>query len=612
MPQIPEAPIARPINMPEMSPQIAGEGWGAVAKGAEQLSLSMEHAAAVERAIAQADNHKLALKAANDIDDDMNQMTEHFEKRTDYEQFPGALQQYKEGLDEKYSSQYSNDPNLWNAIKTHLDSKYINREHAVKMKGVALMTSDYKIKLDLNLQKQAQAVSDAPNPALAEAAENDGYIALDTAVTDHILTQEEANKKKEGFLKTIDETAVINGIKGNDVARAEQTLKDLKENPEMYSHLTTVEKANLIAHGENHVEILKNKQDRQTGELAVNSSLGALENKYTLSDGTMDYATARKEMGTIDFRKKYGLLDVNGNPNRKLINEADSYLNAKEADEKRGKMDTKTKEAEGVIQAIVNGQYGKANQLLKKSSVLQTEPEGLQLSNAIRISSKRTDEDVSSHQDASQYVKINNMIDSQDDPKKIQDEIINANMKQATKHKLLDRLDTRLAKDINHGMSVGNKFLSSQIAPSKGALLPSIPAETARAAEAQQDLQKWVLDENKKAVDGKRIPLTTDQIYQHAVDIAPHYRMKIDEKVKAMQDSVKSDKPSLWDRITGKPQYNNDDLEFTAKQESKRQGKTVSIDDVKKLLEKKKNASRPTGTVSSSGESAGFTGEPLP
>ena len=92
-------------------------------------------------------------------------------------------------------------------------------------------------------------------------------------------------------------------------------------------------------------------------------------------------------------------------------------------------------------------------------------------------------------------------------------------------------------------MVTANTFLRGQIAPRTGTLLPSIPEQEKLAADAQEELQKWTTDENKKFLEGKRaLPLTSTDIYDHAVEIAPRYHMPLDEQAKHLKESAHPDK----------------------------------------------------------------------
>ena len=195
------------------------------------------------------------------------------------------------------------------------------------------------------------------------------------------------------------------------------------------------------------------------------------------------------------------------------------------------------KEAGDAIKLIVGRKYGDAAKLISNSKYLKNSPEALTLSNAIRTWGKRSDDDISNHSDRAEYLRINKMIDEGEDPAKIQKEIVNTNkIKSGTAYKLLDRLDKGLETDVKHGVTTSNHILSTLISPSKGTGIPVTPEMTDRVSGAQQELQTWALGENKKAVEGKRTPLTSAEIVAHAKEIAPNYQMTVDQQMKSVKE----------------------------------------------------------------------------
>ena len=71
--------------------------------------------------------------------------------------------------------------------------------------------------------------------------------------------------------------------------------------------------------------------------------------------------------------------------------------------------------------------------------------------------------------------------------------------------------------------------------------MPSIPEEEARAAKGQQALHDWVTTQKKLATAGKRGPVTEKEIFDHAVEIAPVYRMGLPEKIEFQNKQVQED-----------------------------------------------------------------------
>jgi hypothetical protein len=574
MPEIPLAPRAKEVQIPEMSPGMAGAPYAAVEKSAEKGGALAQYGEKIYRAIQSAEDHVAALKAENTINGDIEGLVESYAQRTDYGNFSGDIEKQSADLLKKHQEMLGSNERVWSHVEPFLGAKINSAKRTVEMKRLKLLVEDGKYQLDISADEASQQYADLTRQidssaggtkeklmAQREAVTNEYDMKLLDASSKHIINEHDMHERQQKFLKKREEAEVIMGLKNNDPLLIARTLGKIEAGA--YKNIDPKEMANFQTYGENRLEVVKNKIDREQGELAVNVSIGKLESRWQNTDGSFDFASAERELQTPAFRQDNGLLDKNGNPNRKLINELETYLHAKFSDTERIQREGKEKEATGVIQAIVGGRLGEASKLLKQSKFLKGTPEGLQLLNGIRTWGKRTDEDIGSHEDRAEYLRIQEKIDMGDYDGAKKDIVGTNHLKSGTAFALLNRLDTRQNKDINHGLTTANKFLREQIAPSKGAFLPAIPAETEKAADAQQALQKWVTDENKKALEGKRIPVTTEEIFNKAKEMAPHYRMKIDEKVQSIKESLKSGKPSTWEKVKGffVPHY-----EGTAKQ----------------------------------------------
>jgi hypothetical protein len=88
-------------------------------------------------------------------------------------------------------------------------------------------------------------------------------------------------------------------------------------------------------------------------------------------------------------------------------------------------------------------------------------------------------------------------------------------------------------------MSAGDKLLHSQIAPAKSEFELSGPRHQEKSSEAQQALSDWVKEENGKAQKGSRKPLTEAEIYQHAKEMLPQYRVTAAEDLEDMYEQAR-------------------------------------------------------------------------
>jgi hypothetical protein len=252
-----------------------------------------------------------------------------------------------------------------------------------------------------------------------------------------------------------------------------------------------------------------------------------------------------------------GLVDANGNPDRKRINEVESYFRGREMDQKQVERNAHDKEEKDIGDLFVKRDYTAVKKALQNPDSKLTGDERRGWSEVVDRKLKRTDDDIGKHEDASEYLRINEMMDTDSDPKDIKKAILSSeHMKTTTQEKLLDRLDRKKDKDEAGGMSRANKYLRSQIAPSKGLMGASVPEEEARAAVAQQDLLEWVGTQRNLAATGKRDALTQREIFEHAQQMTPHYQMSMDEKIGSMTKQFQkkdSKQPQQDSPLKGKP-----------------------------------------------------------
>ena len=346
-------------------------------------------------------------------------------------------------------------------------------------------------------------------------------------VKSNLLNPDIVNRRLQAREKNVQESYITNLTGGNnpvdiqhgiDILNAKDSTDTDKIDPE--------KKAIMKEKAEEHLEKVQNKVDN---EKAMNVALGLIQSNH----GDADLALAEFNKNT-DLQKAMGANTYQ--KTRQLLND---HIEDKDRFEK----EEAKKEYEQASQAIIHRKYAEAEKIINNSKYLQKTGEGLTLTNAIRTWRKRTDDDISGHEDRADYVRLNKMIDEGEDPEKIQKEIIKTNhLKSGTAFKLLDRLDKNLETDVKHGITTSNHLLSTLISPAKNLNIPVVPEMTEKIAGAQQELQTWALGENKKAKEGKRTPLTSSEIVEHAKELAPHYQMTVDQQMKAVKEYMKPDK----------------------------------------------------------------------
>ena len=526
--EIPREISAAEVDRPKMAPGEAASGETAVAAfGAEMEQTSFYGA-----------RQELVLQGAQDRVDasaleakyrDMYETKAEGLDKVPYRDY----QKYAQQSIDEVTKEFQNDPiakdnpRLQSLFSPHLEDYARTFQHATHLRYVKELQRDGYAQFDNEIGRYEQDAAQLPAGAGRDAIFKEMDAKAQDFVKSNLLNPDIVNRRLQAREKNVQESYITNLTGGNnpvdiqhgiDILNAKDSTDTDKIDPE--------KKAIMKEKAEEHLEKVQNKVDN---EKAMNVALGLIQSNH----GDADLALAEFNKNT-DLQKAMGANTYQ--KTRQLLND---HIEDKDRFEK----EEAKKEYEQASQAIIHRKYAEAEKIINNSKYLQKTGEGLTLTNAIRTRRKRTDDDIGTHEDRKDYARINKLID-EGKYKEAEDAIIKSgHIKTPTADRLFDRLNMRGQKDINHGLTTANTFLRGQIAPSKGALLPAIPEQEKLAADAQEELQKWTTDENKKFLEGKRaLPLTSTDIYDHAVEIAPRYHMPIDEQVKHIKESAHPDK----------------------------------------------------------------------
>jgi len=199
------------------------------------------------------------------------------------------------------------------------------------------------------------------------------------------------------------------------------------------------------------------------------------------------------------------------------------------ADEKKVAHD---KEERTIGELFVSGDYGAIIPALKRSQNL-TGDELASWTTKVKEATK-VDKKVDDTARSIEIIKINHMIDTNEDPAKIYGYIAgNPNLNTQDYEQYINKVDTKLGSEITAGRSDGNTIIHGLIFPKVGlnAAYQNTPLQTQRTAEAQLALDDWI----KEQTSAKKT-LTRQDIKRKAIAIGQEYSISFAEMNKYQQE----------------------------------------------------------------------------
>jgi len=501
-----------------------------------------------------------ALRLRNEIEKGQEEIADSYSGRTDFENFDKDLNKGFSGLRERVKPKYQS--NEINFVYQSLMSK-AERDlgKVVKAKKYKVMEEEGKILFNDHYEDAAKDYADAhlsedvlsgkmtvqeKKDKIRSEVESEGLILQRDNGIDPLWM----NSKVKGFEKVAQEGIIVraNNSENPNVIRNTMLALDKGEFQTLDPKETEIYKGHL----QNRLEQIDKKAEAEADKISIQNGYNDLKNKFTDTNGITDYNSVSKMLNDTNYQNKMGLrvetkhsLEIALRSEELGIKE----INKKQHDDEESKIQTGISLGDPKSLSNIRGaKYITADEKQKWEDVLTK-----------RL--KKSDEDINSREDVQNYIRINKMIDLGVDPKVIKDTIATTvDMKTATRYKLIDRVDNELEGAVKQGMKAGNQLLHSQIAPSKGAMMPTIPAEEAASQKAQMALSEWVRTQQKLVVDGKRKPLTQKEIYDQAVDMVSTggYQIPTVDKLDIIheemkKESQKSKKISLENKVVPTP-----------------------------------------------------------
>jgi hypothetical protein len=525
-----------------MSPEAAGAGYGAIEAAAGQVDRQAMFGLAVAQRIQAAGDQVLASRAENEISADIDTALQSYRQRTDYEAFTGDVQATGEELKKKYQAAYSGNPRVWNALEPYLDGRIRQFRNTIETKRIDLLTQDGRFQLDKAKDDTAQKISQAATPEENEAARNEFQLKTLAAEKTGIITKEQGYELRERLDLDAEKAEVIGGLRSTDPRSIVHTLDKIDRH-----EFKTLEardpdwltSARMTA--ENWLTTVSDKQQKMQDELSVNAAIGNLQETWTLPDGSVDYPAARKQLGSREFQKQFGLVDENGNPQRTRIQQAENYLKAFEGQTKDAEKQVHDKFEKDIGLMYLKGNYAGVLKTLGSPDNVLTGDETRTWTDAVREKQKAGAADPA--QAALAIIRANDMIAKGEDPNAIRSFIVrNPALDKTDKEQYINKLESKLGGEIEEGRRLGYADIKDIIVPPARAFsldaMIQTPQQTVAIKKAQMALDGWI-DAQVKA--GKPLKASEIRIQAHAfaVEYQPTFKESQEYLQKQAEDLAK-------------------------------------------------------------------------
>ena len=518
MPMIPGVPTLQPISQPLMSPAEAGRPGETVARLGEEFG---QLAVGIAGYVRRAQEHVDKLAAENQLNAAYLAMQDDLAKVVNSRDVEGVLNQANDNV-AHIMQEWGKSPAARD-IELTAQGYLPHMQHHAQVRQIDLMGKENGVHLG---ELAKGLLNEVIDPATSAAALAKYSEAVDGSVKSKLMEGWQAEEAKNLFRKAEQVTLLDRASTSPNPAENKAGLDDVIQHPEHYPDLTPQERDAYKRKLEEAFRVNTEWMRKMGVEQFLDRELPNFLKMFGRADGSLDLPEALKEI-----RRREGLPE--SSPDHINVQQGDAMRGHLEADN-RDQIEMageKAKRAEKEISdAMAQHKFVQARQLLNKNMPLLQGRMSEELDKAITARAKRTDEDISTAEDASAYLKIKQM--DHDDPDAIERaSVLSPHLKEPRRKSLIDWAESLRDKTLKGGLSAGDKYLHSQIAPTKNELMPPGPRQQAKSSDAQQALSDWVKEENDKARKGSRKPLTEAEIYQHAKEMAPQYQATAAEKL---------------------------------------------------------------------------------
>lgn len=560
-----------------MNPRLAGMPGQALERAGEQVSQAAGAEVQLADRMQRAQDSVLLLDAENKIQADIEQADSGLSTWTDFTKADDLKQSMAKSLTDKYSEQFSKDPRLWRYVEPYIGRELNQFNARVDVKRAKLISDYGDAALSESLARDSHMVSNATSIEERQKYEQHAMGQIQALEDAGTMTHVQAQAARSSFFKTNEQsqiTRLTRSMNPDDVMKGIELL----QNSENFPHIPVSEQSGYLMAAYRWQDRLTNMVSKAQLNKAESDATTALQAKYPGDYDTQlamltgsNAKTAGDQQEHLKWLQSVGLADASGVKNMAAIRAVRTSITAAQSDASQQATQASNKAVKEITDAMALHQWGHARQLLKQNLPVLQKGQGETLDKAIFERSKRTDSDISNFEDAQEYLKIKKM--DPGDPKAIEKEIVSSpNLKSSTRDRLVDWLDRMHNTTIKSGISSGDKLLQIMVAPTRDMFtLPSADNQL-RLADAKQSLQMWVTEQTKMANEGKRKPLTEQEIYQKALEIGPLYQKSMAQQLQDMQNELagQTSGPSPRDK---------------AIQELKKRGKTVNEDTIKQAIQ---------------------------
>lgn len=350
MAQIPTVVSPAEVSIPQINPSAAGAPGRALSDIGQTLEASMSFGEQVASALRKQQDEGILLDAENKISADMEKYDTALSAWTDYTNADQLKQNTADELRERYAEMYGNRPDLWQYIEPYLGRELNAYNRTVDAKTIDLTSHFNAAALtDSNLRAIQQA---AVEPTLDGKekiwAEQDAKIDMMVRNGTIWADQGEAQKKTNRARTIATEVDhATNPLNSPEVMEAEmQRLKDY-EGKDYVDAQTMAALQDRLGHA---YETAVNRQNTHDVLGKVNMAAGQLATMYG-----KDFAAQMTALSDPNIQKTLGLVDKNGNPDARAIDETRAYLKGQDAAQKEAEGDRDQKLLDHLTPDVLSG-----------------------------------------------------------------------------------------------------------------------------------------------------------------------------------------------------------------------------------------------------------------
>jgi hypothetical protein len=547
MPQIPTAGPVAETQYGQMSPGAAAAPYEQVERSAAQLGQIAQVGLQVAQYVQRAQDHVATLKFENEFNAELHDRAENHKLDTDYETMPDRVQKEIEDMKQKYQETYSGNPRIWAAIQNHMDTRLEEYQGVMTDKAIGLLRQDNTFELYKARDEAHQQIALTGDPTKKAILANEFFGKVKASVANGLLSKEDGYKLTENFAVADEETEIANSVNSQDSKTLENIVNRIGspgEFPEMTAKKPK-ELSNYKYRAEQRLKEIQEKEQKKLDATAGDSTIGWIDHHYRAEDGSMDYSFVEKQLHNPEFQAAHGLIDAQGNPNRKVIEEVSAFYKAEQSESDKDDKEAAKKEDTQVTDLFTKGKFVDVIKATRNPDSKMTPELRRTLFEAATRMQKHSEDDISPEQEAEAYLKLTDRIAQGDSPRDIEAAILKErNLKFATKRELIDRVRKDEKPEFKDSLRLADQTLKEQIAPGADQLTIGLDEEKinvlkeqrTRATHAQQALHAYFDNEQKKVDAGRRPQITRQEIQDFADSLIPLNQIDFDRIVAASTD----------------------------------------------------------------------------